>query len=401
MNFERNIKTYYFYSTFAELLILGPVMTLFLIAKGCSFTEIMLLQSISAITQVLFEVPTGAVADKQGRKVSILLSSAIWAISLFIYIIGKTFIVFAAAETIFSLGASLKSGADSALIYDSLVSVKKEGEYQKVEGKARSYALYAQAIGSVLSGFIYEVNIYLPMAVSIIFMIVTFIITLFFYEPPYQKETQHEGVNYYRQISDSSRYIFKHEKLKAVVLFCTVFFIFYRAGFWYYQPYMEAVNIPVKYFGIIFFLFNITAAFISKRSHYIMEKTKPRTLSFLALLMGASFFLMGTVKIWPGFLAILLQQVARGLYGPVTTKYINKHIPSDKRATILSFSSLSCNIAVAVTFPFMGMLKDHADIFSTHLVLTAAMVISMGACTRYMNKRIGKRRGADTLTLKP
>lgn len=391
MNYEKNIKTYYFYSTFAELLILGPILTLYLLAKGCSFTEIMLLQSISAITQVMFEVPTGAVADKHGRKVSILLAAAIWAISLFIYIIGKSFIVFVLAETIFSLGASLKSGADSALIYDSLAAVNKENEYQKIEGKARSFALYAQAIGSILAGFIYEINMYLPMAVSIVFMIITFIIILFFHEPPVWKEHQHESSNYYKQILDSGKYILKHEKLKAIILFCMVFYVFYRAGFWYYQPYMESVNIPVKYFGIIFFLFNITAAFASKRSHYIMEKTKPRTLSFLAILMGLSFFIMGTVKVWFGFLAILFQQVARGMYQPVTTKYINKHIPSDKRATILSFSSLSSNIAVAITFPFMGMLKDHTDIYTTHLVLAAAMVLSIGACTKYMNKRIGKR----------
>jgi MFS family permease len=390
MNFERNIKTYYFYSTFAELLILGPIMTLFLIAKGLSFTEIMVLQSISAITQVLFEVPTGAVADKHGRKISIFLASIIWSISLFIYIVGKSFLVFAIAEIIFSLGASLKSGADSALIYDSLVQLKKENEYQKIEGKARANALYAQAIGSVISGFIYEINIYLPMAVSIVFMVVTSIIILFFHEPPLSSEEKNKDTNYYRQIADSGRFILKHEKLKAVVLFCTVFFVFYRAGFWFFQPYMESVNIPVKYFGIIFFLFNIVAAFASKRSHYVMDKTKPRTLTFLALLMGGSFFIMGTVKIWPGFLAIFLQQMARGLYRPVTSKYINKHIPSDKRATILSFSSLSGNLAVAAAFPLMGMLKDHTDIYSTHLILTAAMVISIGLCIKYMNKRIGK-----------
>lgn len=395
MNFERNIKTYYFYSTFAELLILGPIMTLFLIAKGLSFTEIMVLQSISAISQVLFEVPTGAVADKHGRKISILLGSIVWAISLFIYIIGKSFFVFALAEAIFSLGASLKSGADSALIYDSLVYLKKENEYQKIEGKARANALYAQAIGSVISGFIYEINIYLPMTLSIVFMVVTSIIILFFHEPPYSKEEQNKDTNYYRQIVESGSFILKHEKLKAVVLFCTVFFVFYRAGFWFYQPYMEAVNIPVKYFGIIFFLFNIAAAFTSKRSHYLMEKTKPRTLTFLALLMGGSFFIMGTVKIWVGFIAIFLQQMARGLYRPVTTKYINKRIPSDKRATILSFSSLSSNIAVAAAFPFMGILKDHTDIYSTHLILTASMVISIGFCIKYINKRIGIHKSTN------
>lgn len=57
MDITRNIKTYYIYSIFAELIILGPIIVLFLTAKGLSFTEIMLLQSIAAISVVVFEVP--------------------------------------------------------------------------------------------------------------------------------------------------------------------------------------------------------------------------------------------------------------------------------------------------------------------------------------------------------
>lgn len=387
--YERNTKIYYYYSTFAELLILGPILVLYLTAKGLSFTEIMALQSISAVGTVLFEVPTGAVADRIGRKQSIFLGALLWAASLSMYIAGKVYFVFILAELTFSLGAAFKSGADSALIYDSLKAESKEKEYQMVEGKARSYALYAQAIGSVIAGFVYEVNIYLPMIISIGFMIITALITLGFKEPPMLEEGSEKEGTYFKQIIESGKYVLSHEKLKAIVLFSMVFFIFYRAGYWYYQPYMEAVKIPVKYFGIIFFIFNITAAFFSKRSSYIMNKTKPKTLTFMALLMIASFLLMGVFKVWFGVLAILLQQVARGINRPVITKYMNKHISSDKRATILSFQSLACNIAVAVTFPFMGILKDHSNIYTTNFILAASMTILTMFAVKYMDSRLG------------
>jgi sugar phosphate permease len=152
---------------------------------------------------------------------------------------------------------------------------------------------------------------------------------------------------------------------------------------------MEAVKIPVRYFGIIFFVFNITAAFASKRSHWIMEKTKPKTLTFMAVLMIISFVLMGAVKMWFGVFAILFQQIARGIYRPVTTKYLNKHIPSDKRATVLSFQSLACNMSVAIAFPLMGILKDHENIFTTHMVLGIAMTILTVFTMKYMNVRLG------------
>lgn len=389
MTIQKNIKLYYFYSTFSELLILGPILVLFLTAKGLTFTEIMLLQSISSISVFFFEVPTGAVADKVGRKYSVLIGAFLWAMGLLLYVVGSNFLVFALSEITFSLGSAFKSGADSALIYDSLKALGREKEYQGVEGKARSYALYAQAIGSVLSSFLYEKNVNLPLIVSIMFMMVTIVIALMFQEAEVDGKEGKYGVNYYLQIKESGKYILSNDKLKALVFFSMIFFIFYRTGFWYYQPYMETVNIPVRYFGVLFFIFNITAAFISKRSSYIMEKTKPKTLTFMAFLMIVSFLILGSVRVWPGVFAILLQQVARGIYRPVTTKYLNKHIPSDKRATILSFQSLCTNLSVAAAFPLMGILKDHSDIFTTHLVLAIVMFALTLISIKYMSGKLG------------
>jgi MFS family permease len=392
MRIVKNISIYYFYSTFAELLIVGPVLVLFLTAKGLSFTEIMLLQSVSAVSIFLFEVPTGALADRIGRKYSVMLGAFLWAVGLQLYIVGNSFIVFMLSEITFSLGSAFKSGADSALIYDSLKLLGREKEFSKIEGKARSYALYAQAIGSVLSSFLYERNMYYPMMVSMLFMAVSIAAALAFKEPDIRKEHGQTELSYFKQIKESGIYIFTHEKLKAIVVFSMVFFIFYRTGFWYYQPYMEAVNIPVKYFGLLFFIFNITAAFISKRSSYIMERTKPKTLTFMAFMMIISFFVLGTVKLWIGVFAILFQQVARGIYRPVTTKYLNKHIPSDKRATILSFHSLCTNLALAAAYPFMGILKDGTNIFTTHIVLTGTMLIMILASIWYMNGKLGVKK---------
>ena len=179
MDYSKNIKTYYLYSTFAELLILGPILVLFLVAKGLSFTEIMVLQSISTIAVVLFEVPTGAVADKIGRKESLLLGSLLWAVSLGNYVVGNSFPMFMLAEVIFSLGATFKSGADNALIYDSLKVMGREKEFQGIEGKARSFALYAQGIAFPLMGILKDnENIFTAHIVLGIAMIILTVFTI-------------------------------------------------------------------------------------------------------------------------------------------------------------------------------------------------------------------------------
>ncbi len=90
---NRTIRSYYLFSSFSDLLIIGPIIVLFMIHKGLSFTEIMLLQSVCALSVFFFEVPTGALADKLSRKVSLCLGAVFYALGLFIYIIGHSFLL--------------------------------------------------------------------------------------------------------------------------------------------------------------------------------------------------------------------------------------------------------------------------------------------------------------------
>lgn len=391
-DFKKNIFIYYLYTVFSNLLILGPIIIIYYEAKGLSFTQIMLLGSISSICVVLFEVPTGAVADKIGRKLSLIIGAALWGVSLGIYVFSRSFYAFGFAEVVFALGGTFMSGADTALLYDSLKANGMEREIQRIEGRAKSYCFYAQAIGSVAAGFFYKINIELPMIVSIFFMLVTMLVSMGFKEPPIEDKKGKYGESYLKQIADSGRYILGHEKVKAIMFYSMVFYIFYRGGFFLFQPYFKEVNIPVEYYGVIFFLFNIVAGITSRNCYRIMEKTKGKTLMFLSSLMIISFLALGITKIWIGFIAIFLQQMARGIYGPATTKYINKNIPSDKRATILSFFSLLTNLAGAAAFPLFGILKDSTNIFNTHLVLAAAMFILTLITSKYMKSRLGVKK---------
>jgi len=97
---ERNINNYYLYTMFSNLIIIGPVIMIYLLSKGLTFTEVMIINSISSISVVIFEVPTGAVSDKIGRKLSMIIGPLLWAISLSVYIMGRSFYVFAMAEII-------------------------------------------------------------------------------------------------------------------------------------------------------------------------------------------------------------------------------------------------------------------------------------------------------------
>ncbi|QOR36462.1 MFS transporter [Clostridium sp. 'deep sea'] len=392
MSVYKNIKRFYLYKMLSGAIIIGPIIMLYLLnVKGLDFKQVMLLSSIAAIATVIFEVPTGAVADYWSRKASLILGSSFIAISLAFYVTARGFWGCLIAEVLFALGFAFNSGADTALLYDSLLELKQENEFQRIAGLAQSRLFWVQALGSIAAGFLYEYNEHLPMIFSAVFVCASILIIMLFKEPEVKKHENSEKKSYFKQVADSAYFTFTHKKVKALLVYVTVFFVFYRMGFFLFQPYMTTVNIPVRYIGIMFFLFNVVAALTSRNCHKIMAYTKKRTLSFLSALLIVSFLLLGVTKIWIGSFAILLQQVARGLYSPITRKYFNKHIESNMRATVLSFISLVTRLAGSLMFPLLGILKDNTSIFNTHLVLASVMLLLTILSLIYIKDKLGKR----------
>ena len=121
----------------------------------------------------------------------------------------------------------------------------------------------------------------------------------------------------------------------------------------------------------------------------ILGVTKKRTLTFISGLLIVSFMVLGVSRMWLGAFAILLQQIARGLYLPFTRKYFNKHIPSENRATVLSFISLVTRLAASLSFPLLGLLKDNTNIFTTHLILGLVMLLTTAAALFYIKDKLG------------
>ena len=386
--YQKNIKTYILFRTFVDLIILGPIIMIYLYAKGLSFAEIMLLNSIFSVAVFVLEVPTGMLADKISRKYSLVIGSLCWTVQLILTIYANSFMTFMIAQIFCALGIAFKSGATTAMLYDSLKTIKREHEISKYEGLAHSMVLYGQAIGSIAAGFLFTVNIHLPLIITAINTTIAAIIALNFVEPPIEDKRDNES--YFTHLKDSGKYILKHGKVKAIIVYGAIFSIFFKVGFFFFQPYFEGVNLDVIYFGVFFALFNIVAGLTSQNASKIMKKTKNKTLTFLSSIMIISFGIMSITTVWIGAFAILLQQVARGLYGPIIAKYVNKHIPSNKRATIMSLYSLITSLTAAAFFPLFGLVMDNSNVFFTHKILTISMLVLTIISLVYYGRAVNK-----------
>ena len=156
---------------------------LFYQERGLSFTQIMTLAAIHYIVTALAEVPTGVVADRWGRKYSLIIGSFGVSIASFILALSYSFSVFAIGFLCWAVSASFISGADSALLYDTLLTLKRERDYHALEGKATSIVLITISVGQICGGLLANIGLVIPVLATGIIVLISGVIATTFEEP--------------------------------------------------------------------------------------------------------------------------------------------------------------------------------------------------------------------------
>lgn len=386
MSVKDNIKKFYAFSFLGELMFIIPVIVIFWQENGLSLTQIMFLQSIFAIALVLFEVPTGVIADKIGRKQSIVFGAFILFISSIVYSLSYNFWEFAIAEIVWAIGLTCISGADSAFIYDSLKQNRKEKEYKKVWGKAKSFGYASAGIASVVGGLVAGYSLRLNWYLEAVFLLIMFFVALRFVEPKVYKKTNE--TSYFKHAFVSFEKLFKSRPLIILFIFSAMLATILKISLWFYQPYMQQSNIPLIYFGVIWASFHLFAIIGSNSAHrlegYLGQK---KSLWFIVIGVTLSMIFMSWWFALFGIVFIFLQQFIRGFSPPVILDYTNKLITSRERATLLSIKSLGGSLGFAILGPIFGYIADTYSLSTSLLVLGISFFIAFSIILSIKNEK--------------
>ncbi len=287
---------------------------------------------------------------------------------------------------------SFAYGADSALAYDTLKSLGREEQYQKVEGNGHSMRLLAFAAFAPLGGLLATVNLALPYLASSGVIFLSGLLALTFVEPRKEGSATEDSTfkqrkKYYHEIGKSFNLMLNEKRILWLVLFFSLVFLATRLGFWTYQPYMKKVGVPLSLFGVVFAGFHLFAALLSKYADRIEKTLKENLiLLFMPFLVVVSFVFMSRFLFLWSISFILLQQISMATHEPILKNYLNRHTTSDIRATMLSVQHMAGNLAFAAFAPFLGTFVDKFGLENA-LLIFASVIIIFSICLWRLRKR--------------
>lgn len=343
-----------------------PIIVLFYQENGLSMSQIFILKSIYSIAMVATELPSGYLADVWGCRKTLLLGAILGTIGILIYSLTSGFNSFVVAEIILGIGFSFVSGADSALLYDSLKAENRESEYIKFEGRITSAGNFAEALAGVAGGLLATISLRTPYYFQF-FVAATAIPAAFFLKEP--QHVQEKIKLTMKQILSVLKLTYQQKEMRSAILISSFTGAATLTYAWFVQPYFQEAGVPVSVFGILWTLLNLSAGVFSMYS-YRFERLlgKKNTLLFIVIFISLGFILTSFQISLAGIAILFGFYMVRGIATPVLKDYINQYTDSSVRATILSVRNFEIRIIFAIIGPVLGYLTDQFSMQTALLI---------------------------------
>lgn len=363
-----------------------PVLVLFYQSHGMSMQDVFTLQAVYSFTLMFLEIPTGFFADKYGRRNSMILGSFFGVAGYLIYTSLSGFWMFVLAEMALGIGQSLISGADSAMLYDSLKVENKAGKYVLWEGRVTSLGNFAEAIAGFIGGFLAITSLYTPFyfQVTIAFLAIpaAFLLT----EPPVRTTKLKPDLLSIPAIIKET--IISNPHLRWNTLFSAIVGVSTLSMAWFAQPYLISKLHSTDKIGIAWAVLNAIVGFGALYAWKIEKKAGIRTTAILfTLTILAGYFVVSMNLAIPGLMFLALFYFARGVATPLLRSYINKITGSETRATVLSIRNFIIRGLFVILGPLFGYLIDSFGLskalFSAAVFFSVTILFTMSRFLKY------------------
>jgi MFS family permease len=373
---RRNVRLYYLYGFCMEFALWAGIWIKYLIEdRGFELKYLLLMDLPFWGLVAVLQAPTGALADHIGRKRVMAISGVLYAITILGFGFAANYWMLFFDYLLWAVAQSMRSGADSALLFDTLKSGGFEHHYQRIAGRGFAISLVATLVSIVAGAFIADViGLSLVVKIGALTPLAATAAALLLWEP----RADHAERHYWASLTGGMTYAWRHPQVRYTLLIGSVLLAGTFAPVVLVQPFLIQHSVSTGLYGIYqapLRLATIVAAIVAVR---VGLRTGVGGLLLIGCaVIVASYIGLALIDAQVAFALFLFPSVMQGLNRPVIEGYLHTRIPSSQRATVMSVMQLCFALQVMWFEPALGVFTDDYGIRSAFAFAVGYFLVLM------------------------
>ena len=406
---KRNMKLTVIHKALTyDLLFFYGIKFLFLAqVKNISASDIVLASAFYGIFKAIFQIPGVFIIDKIGTRKSLILADLINAISI-IFVMFSTNLWWLIITNLFSgLGFAIRDVAEAGMLHKSIPDTENRGKtYSKVDGRGLGDYYYMSAISAVVSGFLFNINPYIPLWICIAILLISALIATKFKELDNLEQQEDANIGifkrykiYFKDLRLAFSFIFTSRRLKALMLYAGVMYGIIAVMNTYEMGLLEEISMSASVTGIIYAIMQVIAGISSKLQNRFHEKFKKRALTVIGISYTIACLIAGLISITTLPYAIvvgiiLMSYVVRyldtGFFHVLMKKYITNFTNAEVANKVYSAYSLVAGLGTTAICALGSVIVSYNNsIRYSMIIFGIAFLVVILLMLLYMKDRVG------------
>ena len=377
---QANVRRLYLYCFLSNLQLWLPTWVLYLQKeRGLSLAQITALDAPFWLIVVLAQVPTGAFADRWGRRLSLVVGGVLYSGALLVFGIADSYALILGSYALWAVSLAFGSGADVALLYDQHAAAGRSKDFPRAVGRYYSVMAGASILALLVGAPLAQATrLDVPVLVSAGIALASGAVALRLHE---ERRPAEARPGFWTTIRRGMAVSWGDRRLRYMLAFSAVVRTTTFVPVIFTQPFLERYGVPVAQFGLLQTPGRVLSVVAGLVIHRVQRRVAERTL-FAGLLSWVCGCLI-LLSVWNSplaFVAFPLLAPILSAANPLFSDYLNRHIPEQQRATVLSFGQLLGSVLLIGFEPLLGATAQAGGLASG-FVVGALCIGGLGSLT--------------------
>ncbi len=344
------------------------IQNIYFLESGINFTQLSIVLGFWSVGIILLELPSGAFADRYGRKLTIIISRISYLFGLLIFIIFHNFWGFIAGMLFWSINESFMSGAEEALLYDFLKDNKKENLFNKVLALSSVSREVGLGTGVLIAGFVTQISINYNLLGAVIIAALGILPTLFL-EESRSRFSESPELNYIDIFKSGVKKVKASLHLQEILLFTVTSMLSYKVITEYFTVALYELDVDFIYIGVLALAESIFFALGGFISHKIENMPTKKVYIAVSICMVILIGFIGTASVFAVIIGYMLLRTVKAIGEIISSADWQSKVESIDRATSTSFISFSSNLAYVPMAFLFGKVADLKGLFPSYYLM--------------------------------